>query len=674
MVEKLIDVYKNAPSVENLYKILIYELDCDFVMISWAVSKQYWYIAYIYDSGMEKQIPDTGWYLNSEPDETNIPIKHSKLCNVLSIKSTLGKIIYAKITTHERTVSPRSIKGSTPIVELESVTRVDSLPPHTFIIDPTYRFIVEAFLDKIAYNDMIKRQKRMQEAMLSNISHSIRTPLNGILHMCNSIRESASTSGAEFNSGKVSEQLEYLNQSAVTLATNIFDIIDLTKLELGKLSLNKEVFNVREMITTVMSLANSLNKNKNVTLDYYVAPSVPDYIYSDRKRIKQILINLLENSLLYTTTGEISLLVDSTIINLSEEDSGRENSIVENSHGMYDTAIQHSISFIVKDTGSGMDEQTKSILFKPSEITTDTKQHGISLKISNMLSSLLNGKLSLVHSEPGKGSCFEFNIVACEEEMPERQTRTLNALKGKTVLLIDATSERIELCKVLEKYNMKYTISSTYEEAIILHSAKSFDMVIIHDDELEAYKDIKTHINVGILLGIGDVSKPTKLTMFTDVMSVPSNSEQYKVKILELFNSSSDHKNIFDKCKILVVEDEQINRIVIEKILRQLGYKKIYLAVNGHDALKQYDFVNPDIMLIDIRMPLMNGFELAEHVHHMCILRNTEEPKMLGVTAQVVLEDDIKPWFKDFVYKPIDIFELDKKIHELLNHSQNSLK
>ena len=73
-------------------------------------------------------------------------------------------------------------------------------------------------------------------------------------------------------------------------------------------------------------------------------------------------------------------------------------------------------------------------------------------------------------------------------------------------------------------------------------------------------------------------------------------------------------------------------------------------------------------------MPLMNGFELAEHVHHMCMWRNTEEPKMLGVTAQVVLEDDIKPWFKDFVYKPIDIFELDKKIHELLNHSQNSLK
>lgn len=648
-VEKLIDVYRNAPSVENLRKILNYDIDCDFILISWMVSKQYWFIAYIYDSGIEKQIPDTGWYINSEPDELNIPIKHSRLGNICSIKSSLGKIIYANIKSKKEAVSP----SKSPI-------------PDTFTLDPVYRFIAEAFLDKIAYDDTLKRQKSMQESMLSNISHSIRTPLNGILHMCNSIRESTAIPNPTQECSKITEQLEYLNQSAVTLATNIFDIVDLTKLELGKLSLNKEVFNVCELINTVMSVANSLNRNKNVTLNYYISPSVPDYIYSDRKRIKQILINIIENSLSYTSVGEVSLLVDSTVINLSDEDSERGNSIVENSHGMYGADIQHSISFIIKDTGTGMDDPVKSSLFKPSEITT-SKQCGISLKISSMLSTLLNGKISLVYSEPGKGSCFEFSLVACEEEMPEKQTNTLKALKGKSVLLIDSTQERIELCKILEKYGMLYTISSTYDEALILHSTKKFDMIMIHDDiSLETYKDIKNHISADILLGIGEPLKPGKLGMFTDIMPVPTNPEQYKSKILELFNDRSTRHNTFDDCKILVVEDEQINRIVIEKILRQLGYKKIYLAINGNDALRQFDFVRPNVMLIDIRMPLMNGFELAENIHKTCIVRGLDEPKMIGVTAQVISEEELKPWFKEFVYKPIDIFELDKKIQELL--------
>lgn len=650
--EKLIDVYKNAPSVENLCKILAHDLDCDFILVSWAVSKQYWYIAYIHDAGIEKQTPGIGWYLNCEPDENNIPIKHSKLRCVLSVKSILGKIIYASTHTNR-----------SPTSNVKKEIHADDLPPATFIINPTYRFIIETFIDKIAFEDIIKRQKRMQETMLSNISHSIRTPLNGILHMCGSIKESTATQ----TNPKVTEQLEYLNQSAVTLATNIFDIIDLTKLELGKLTLNKDVFNVREMVTNVISLANSLNRSKNVTLDYYVSPAVPEYIYSDKKRIKQILINLLENSLQYTSTGEISLFVDSTVINLTEEDSGRENSIIENSHGLYGTSVQHSLSFIVKDSGAGMDDNTKATLFKPSEITTSTRQHGISLKISNMLANLLNGKLSLVHSEPSKGSCFSFNIVVCDEEMPEKQSKTLKSLAGKTVLLIDSTAERIELCKILEKYSIVYTIASTYEEVLILHSGKSFDMVIIHDDgSLDSYTDIKTHITCGILLGIGNNYKTAKLTGYTDTMTIPTDPDQYKAKILELFNETSVQKNTYDKCKILVVEDEQINRLVIEKILRQLGYKKIYLAINGYDALKQFDEIKPDIMLIDIRMPLMTGFELAENIHQLCTVNNQDEPKMLGVTAQIVLEEDMTPWFKEFVYKPIDIVELDKKIAELI--------
>jgi signal transduction histidine kinase/CheY-like chemotaxis protein len=639
--EQLIDVYRNAPSVENLCKQIAHDLSCDFIMVSWSMGKQYWYIAGILDCNIDGQVQPEG-YMDVEPDANNIPVKHSKLTETLVIKSKLAKILCGKGIS-----SPRGPPGSAD-----------------FVLSPTYKFAVEAFMDKLAIDDLLARQKSRQESMLSNISHSIRTPLNGILHMCNSIM-AVSKSNPDL---KISEQLEYLNQSAVALATNIFDIVDLTKLELGKLTLNKEVFDVREMVNSIMSLANTLNKSKNITLEYHVAQSVPTYIFSDKKRIKQILINLLENSLQHTQQGEVSLYVDSMTVNLAEEDSDRTVSISENKHGLYATDFQHSISFSVRDTGTGMDRSVSDNLFKPIDILDkSTKQTGLSLRISSMLADTLGGRLSLVYSEQGKGSYFDFNLVVCEEEMPIAQSKSLKSLKGKSVLLIDATSDRIEMCRLFEKYGVKYTLASTYDEVLVLHLEKHFDMTIIHDDyDLATFSDIKTHISTGVLLGITNESQKIKAGIFDDIMSVPTDPTEYKSKILELFNAPVGMQSVLDKCKILVVEDEQINRIVIEKILRQLGYKKISLAVNGMYALKQFPNLRPDIMLIDIRMPLMNGFELAEKIHTMCLIEGTTEPKMLGVTAQIVMEEDIKPWFKEFVYKPIDIPELDKKIRSMI--------
>jgi signal transduction histidine kinase/CheY-like chemotaxis protein len=592
-------------------------------------------------------------------------------------------------------------------------------------LTPTYQFVLESFLDKLASGDLLHRQKLRQEIMLSNISHSIRTPLNGILHMCNAImtgrnsndstekdsteKDSTEKNSTEKNSTEkdkmlpnnklestiekpITEQLEFLNQSAVALATNIFDIVDLTKLELGKLILSKEVFDVRDMVNSVMSLANTLNKSKKITLDYHIEPSVPHYIFSDKKRIKQILINLLENSLHYTQSGEVSLYVDATVVNLAHEDTERENSLIENKHGVYGADFQHSISFAVRDTGLGMDKQTAVDIFKPMELLTNsTKQSGLSLRISSMLAEILGGSLSLINTEIGAGSCFEFNLIVCEEDSPVQQTKSIKDLKGKTILLIDDTSERIELCKLFEKYNMKYIVASTYDEVLVLHAEKRFDMTIIHSTEnLSAFSDIKSQISTGILLGITDEPQQTKNVAFDDVMFVSTDVLDYKARILELLNMPNT-PNTLEKCSIMVVEDEQINRIVIEKILRQLGYKKISLAVNGHDALKQFNLVRPDIMLIDIRMPLMSGFELAEKIHLACAVdsnftslnsntvglnkgistnlnkvNSTIEPKMLGVTAQMVQESEIKPWFKDFIYKPIDIQELDKKIKSMM--------
>jgi CheY-like chemotaxis protein len=119
-----------------------------------------------------------------------------------------------------------------------------------------------------------------------------------------------------------------------------------------------------------------------------------------------------------------------------------------------------------------------------------------------------------------------------------------------------------------------------------------------------------------------------------------------------------------DDISILAVEDEQINRIIIEKLLRAKGYTDIGMASNGKEALKILKSNKYTIVLVDIRMPIMSGFEFARHMH---TLFGKNRPRLIGITAQMIMEDDPKELFDDFVYKPVDIDELDKKIKNIKN-------
>ncbi len=493
-MSNFIEVYAKTPTIAVLSKLLIEDLECDFALITWYISQNYWHIAAIYDKKIDDCVNDNqrvGWYVLEEPNKKNIPIRHTILRNVVEIKSSTSKIILA-------------FKEPTPVL-------------------PDKEFIILAFLEKIALTDLLNRQRIRQELMLSNISHSIRTPLNGILHMTNMI------STADLKDD-IKEAVQYLNQSSISLANNIFDIIDINKLELGKLQINKELFDIRKLLNTIIIFSNTLNKSADVSIDHYVDPSVPEYIYSDAKRIKQILINLLENAIRHTHKGEICIYVASVVVDLAAEYS---TDIHEHKN-----TYQHYITFTISCSGLGINEPQNS-LFSPPELSSNSKQNGLSLRLSYLLAKQLNGNLKIVSNL--HGSCFEFSITV--------------------------------------------------------------------DDFGETSNDPAVELS---------------------------------------------------SIRILVVEDEHINRIVIEKLLRQAGVIAITMAANGREALEMYKPNAFDVILIDIRMPYMSGFELADKLHAI-----NPNVKMIGVTAQVVSEEDNKPWFNQFVYKPIDTKELIKKIKAL---------
>lgn len=596
--ETYIYAYKNDPSPENLAKLVSNDLNAELILITWYVGHGYWYIPVIWDKLIDTHINSAGWYLLEEPMINNIPIRHSKVSSCISVGSSHVKILIC----YSR--------------------------EETSTINSSQEFAISAFLDKISNVDLLKRQKFRQELTLSNISHSIRTPLNGILHMTKAITEEGCTPDA----------LQYLNQSTVALATNIFDIVDMTKLELGKLVLNKTVFNIRELINSTMSLARTLNKSAEVVLDCHIESDVPKYIYSDPKRIKQILINLLENALQHTQKGEIFIYLSSMIVNLASEDSEL----------VLSDDYQYLITFNIRDTGPGMDEQTQENLFKPMEIITNSKQQGISLRISYLLAKALNGDLKLIEAKPHKGSSFELSIITCEEEPPVVFSQTLKTLKNKNILVYSEIDT--DMIKVFERYSMKYTIANSEKEVTILHADKKFDLIIVQsEDKATFFRKIFKNTP---LLGIAEQAG-------YDYHLYEYDDKSLKIKLIEIFtNVSVDTKQI----KLLIVEDEQINRIVIEKLLRQAGFVNITMATGGEEALFIYSKnTNFDVLLIDIRMPLMSGFELADRIYKI-----NPAAKMIGVTAQMVMEEETKPWFNNFVYKPIDSAELVKKIKQVV--------
>jgi signal transduction histidine kinase/DNA-binding response OmpR family regulator len=669
-INKLINIYHNSHDVQSLCLTLVHDLRSDFILISWYITENLWYIPIIYDEYIDEKIntnknnEQEGWYINEEPNETNIPITHTPINNYQ---------IY-KYDTH--------------IILCDSVVNISNV----------YSFVCEAYIRSLAAKDLKRRYKYRQELLLSNICHSIRTPLNGILHMTNmlmvtdrtldnqehlsddddeNVNSSRSNSITSINKYIPSSQitrlnkdhLNNLNRSTISLTNNIFDIIDMTQLDIGKLKITKDVFNIRELINQVIAITKTLTRQSNVRFEYHIEEIVPDYAYSDPKRIKQILINLIENAFYNTDEGEVILYVNASLVHLDQEDIDYmpiTNTIIVDT----DENNQYNLTFSVSDSGNGISVKMQSLIFKPPEVLCNTKQYGISLRVSYLLANILGGGLRIVYSVPDKGSTFEFNIIVYEEEPPIFDSNTLKILNSKRVLLVDDDNNKINLCKVMDHYGIIYTIASSYEEVLILHINKKYDLVICKT-QLKTENGIKiaeqlrcswTHT-----LFMALIDDPVKLPkgLFHEYITLPVEEFTFKNKLLTIFNTNYDSVE-HDDTYILVVEDEPINRIIIEKLLRTKGYNKVDLVSNGIEALTMInnDINYYDMILIDIRMPIMSGFELAENISN--IYKDKICPKILGVTAQMIMDDEPKEYLKDFIYKPIDIDELDTKIKQMM--------
>ncbi len=545
---------------------------------------------------------------------------------------------------------------------------------------------------KQAKDSAVEASKAKSE-FLANMSHEIRTPLNGVIGFTDLVIKTKLNETQQ-------QYLSIVNQSANSLLSIINDILDFSKIEAGKLELDEEKFDLYEMASQATDIITYQIQNKGLEMLLNIGTDLPRFIFADSVRLKQILVNLLGNASKFTEKGEIELKIE----NLQ-------------SKGDYNT-----IRFSIRDTGIGIKPEKQAKIFEAfsQEDSSTTKRYGgtgLGLTISNRLLGLMNSKLNLV-SKLGKGSTFYFDITIQTEAGEEIDWVDVSDIK-KILIVDDNDNNRLIVNQMLLLKNIHATEASNGFEALqILTKGEKFDVILMdyhmpYMNGLETIRKIREFFNDNpdempilllhsssddqkikeacIELGVKHrLIKPLKLPELYHALSrlheVPGD------KAIEILESPNEINKDYT---VLVVEDNLVNMILAETIIKKIAPNvNLLKAKNGLEALKFCHEQDPDIIFMDVQMPVMNGYDATQKIRN---LKNCKEVPIIALTAGNVKgerEKCLESGMTDFIVKPVVentisevfkywIFEKKgslkdqndaKKIVELVHYDEGKLK
>ena len=514
--------------------------------------------------------------------------------------------------------------------------------------------------------DAALQMARVKGDFAANVSHELRTPLNGILGMLELLSDT----------GLSSKQREYVNiatNSSDALLALIDDILDFSKIDSGKMIVEPEKFNLRELLDEVVSIMATQTQSKNLDMAHLIAYSVPTYLKGDSRRIRQLLLNLCGNAIKFTENGEIS-------IHVTREETNDD---------------QLHIKFEVRDSGIGISAEAKDKIFdafSQADESTTRKYGGtgLGLAICQQLVKVLGGTIG-VDSEPGKGSAFWFVLPMEASEQLElaHQAPVSGSMNLKILVVDDSEVVHFNIMQTLERWGALVECAENSESAFLklrqaTNAKKPFDIALIDEimpsgNGIELMREICRNAEI----------EPLKLVLMTNQTHAESFMERFpeidsyiQKPVLQsslfdcistamkgsidpvnpLYTMQEQEEFNTNNASVLVVEDNNANQQVAIGMLERLGCA-VSVADNGIEAVNHVSRNRFDVILMDCNMPVMDGYEATIQIRKMD--GSVGDIPVIAMTANVQdgeRQKCIQVGMNDYLSKPIKL----QKLKEML--------